>query len=83
MTHVGSATLSLVHRSSKRTPDHAMSIILALGALAAVGGLVWWRFFHVARPAVPPLALAPDDPLILAAHEQAKRSVARFRLLAM
>jgi len=60
-----------------------MSIILALGALAAVGGLVWWRFFHVARPAVPPLALAPDDPLILAAHEQAKRSVARFRLLAM
>ena len=59
-----------------------MSTILILVAVAAVGIVVWWRFFHIARPAVAPLWLDPNDPLIVAAQDEARRSVPRFRLLA-
>jgi hypothetical protein len=43
---------------------------------------IWWRFFHIARPAVPPLSIAPDDPLMREATSKAKESVARLRELA-
>ena len=49
--------------------------------LAAVAALVWWRFFHIARPAVLPLSLSPDDPLIAAARVEARASLSRFREL--
>ena len=59
-----------------------MSTLLILVALAAVGIGVWWRFFYIARPAVAPLRLDPDDPLIVAAQDEARRSVPKFRQLA-
>jgi uncharacterized protein YegJ (DUF2314 family) len=43
---------------------------------------IWWRFFHIARPAVPPLFLDPDDPLMREAMAKAKESIPRFRELA-
>jgi hypothetical protein len=42
---------------------------------------LWWRFFHVARPALPPLALPPDDPLLREATRRATESLGRFREL--
>src|SRR6187431_1728953 len=54
-------------------------ILLILGALLALG--VWWRFFHIARPEMPPLQLTPDDPLILEATSRATQSLDRFREL--
>lgn len=60
---------------------------LNLGAVL-VGGLVilvfflWWRFFHVARPAVPPLQIANDDPLMSEAKDKARATIARLRELA-
>ncbi|SRR6266487_671914 len=58
-----------------------MSSILILVAVAAVGIVVWWLFLHIARPAVAPLGLDPNDPLMVAAQDEARRSVPRFRLL--
>jgi len=43
---------------------------------------IWWRFFHVARPKFPPLAIAPDDPLMREAMAKAKETAAWFRELA-
>ncbi len=58
-----------------------MKILIIPVALIAVV-FIWWRFFHIARPAVPPLSIAPDDPLMREAMTKAKESEARFRELA-
>ena len=58
-------------------------IVIALGLAGAVALLfVWWRFFYIARPEVPPLSIAPDDPLMKEAVVKAKESIPRFRELA-
>lgn len=60
--------------------------ILIVSALVGVAVLVllfiWWRFFHVARPEVPPLVIEPNDPLMQEAVRKAKDSIPRFRELA-
>jgi uncharacterized protein YegJ (DUF2314 family) len=60
--------------------------IVILSALVGVVTLVvlflWWRFFHVARPEVPPLIIEPNDPLMQEAVQKAKDSIPRFRELA-
>jgi uncharacterized protein YegJ (DUF2314 family) len=60
--------------------------ILYLIPLVLVGVVallfVWWRFFHIARPAVAPLSIAPDDSLMIEAVLKAKESIPRFRELA-
>ena len=60
--------------------------ILILIALALLGFVVlvfvWWRFFYIARPAVAPLSIALDDPLMKEAMRKAKDSIPRFRELA-
>lgn len=53
-------------------------IAIIIGAV----GFIWWRFFHVARPAFPPLVVKPDDPLMRDAIAKAKETTARFRELA-
>ncbi len=55
-------------------------IVIALIIFVAV--VVWWRFFHIARPTVPPLSIAPDDRLMLDAMAKAKDTIGRFRELA-
>lgn len=55
-------------------------IIIPLVLVAAV--FIWWRFFYVARPAFPPLSIAPDDPLMREAMAKAKDTIPRFRELA-
>jgi len=55
---------------------------LLIFAIIVAAAFIWWRFFHIARPAVAPLAIAPDDPLMLEATSKAKTSLARFRELA-
>ena len=54
-------------------------VLIALGVLVAFG--IWWRFFRIARPEMPPLALPADDPRILEATRKAKESLSRFREL--
>jgi uncharacterized protein YegJ (DUF2314 family) len=51
--------------------------------LAVALGLlwVWWRFFHIARPAFPPLQIADDDPLMADARSRAQKTLDRFRAL--
>jgi uncharacterized protein YegJ (DUF2314 family) len=60
--------------------------ILIISVLVVVTALVllfiWWRFFYVARPEVPPLVIEPDDPLMQEAVHKAKGSISRFRELA-
>jgi uncharacterized protein YegJ (DUF2314 family) len=53
-----------------------MKLIVLLCCLGIVAAL-WWRF-RLARPAVPPMRLANDDPLIVKAIETAKGSTDRF-----
>lgn len=55
-------------------------VIIPLLVIAAI--FIWWRFFYIARPKFPPLAIAPDDPLMQEAKLKAKESIARFRQLA-
>jgi uncharacterized protein YegJ (DUF2314 family) len=55
-------------------------VIIALVILAVV--VIWRRFFHVARPALPALSIAPDDPLMRAAMVKAKETIPHFRELA-
>lgn len=54
-------------------------VLLILGLVVALA--VWWRFFRIARPQMPPIALEPDDPLILEATRKATRSIDRLREL--
>jgi uncharacterized protein YegJ (DUF2314 family) len=51
-------------------------LVLAVAAL-----FVWFRFFYVARPEMPPLSIAPDDPLMNEAKHKARGSIPRFREL--
>ena len=51
-------------------------LVLAVAAL-----FVWFRFFYVARPEMPPLSIAPDDPLMTDAMRKAADSIQRFREL--
>src|ERR1700743_390445 len=55
-------------------------IIIPLIVVAVI--FILWRFFYIARPAIPPLSIAPDDPLMREATSKAKESIARFRELA-
>jgi uncharacterized protein YegJ (DUF2314 family) len=55
---------------------------LIIPSLIVAVVFIWWRFFHIARPAVPPLFLDPDDPLMREAMAKAKESITRFRELA-
>jgi len=53
---------------------------LALGIGAALLIALWLRF-RSPRPEFMPLATDPDDPALLAATEQARRTIAQFRAL--
>jgi hypothetical protein len=55
-------------------------LLISIVVLAAT--FIWWRFFHIARPAIPPLSIADDDPLMREASLKATESIARFRELA-
>ena len=58
-----------------------MPVLIAL-ALIAIALFIWWRYFHVARPVIPPLVLPDNDPLMLAATEQARATLNELRELA-
>jgi len=55
---------------------------LAIAFILIAGIVIWWRFFHIARPAVQPLSIAPDDPLMRDAVTKAKETIPHFRELA-
>ena len=55
-------------------------IIIPFVVVAAV--FIWYRFFHIPRPAVLPLPIEPDDPSMREATARAKESIDRFRELA-
>ena len=55
---------------------------LIIHAIIVAAVFIWWRFFYIARPAVPPLRIDPDDPLMREARAKAKESIPRFRELA-
>lgn len=58
------------------------TLIALLVTFIAVAGLfVWFRFFYVERPEMPPLSIAPDDPLMTDAIRKAADSIPRFREL--
>lgn len=54
-----------------------MKFLLILIILLVVF-LVWWRYFRIARPVVPPLTISPDDPLMNQAIAKAKATIAHF-----
>jgi len=54
-------------------------IIVLVLVIAVTSLLVWFRFFYVARPELPPLSIAPDDPLMADAMRKAVDSIQRFR----
>ena len=43
---------------------------------------IWWRFFYISRPTLPPLSIAADDPLMREAMAKAQEGIALFRELA-
>ena len=43
-------------------------------------GLVWWVFFRIPRPKVPPLTIDENDPLMIEAIKNAKESINEFIL---
>lgn len=53
--------------------------LIVLGFVVVLG--VWWRYFRIDRPEMPPLSLPADDPLILEATRKARESMGRFRAL--
>jgi uncharacterized protein YegJ (DUF2314 family) len=55
---------------------------LVIAIIVVAGIVIWWRFFYIARPAFPPLSIAPDDPLMRDAVTKAKDTIPRFRELA-
>jgi uncharacterized protein YegJ (DUF2314 family) len=55
---------------------------LIISAVSGAAVFIWWRFFHIARPAVPPLSISDDDPLMRDAMAKAKDTIPRFRELA-
>jgi hypothetical protein len=38
--------------------------LLIIAVILIIAVFIWWRFFYIARPAYPPLSIAPDDPLM-------------------
>lgn len=46
-----------------------VTVLVVVFTVAAL--LVWFLFFYVPRPEVPPLAIAPDDPLMADAMRKA------------
>jgi hypothetical protein len=54
----------------------ALVLVLAVAAL-----FVWFRFFYVARPEMPPLSIAPDDPMMTDAMRRAADTIPQFREL--
>ena len=52
--------------------------LFVVGVLV-VAVVVWWRFFHIARPVFPPLEIADNDPLMAEANRKAQRTLDRFR----
>ena len=61
--------------------SRAMKYLL-IPLLVAGVAFVWWRYFYIARPDVPPLVIAPDDPLMLEAISKAKATIPQLRELA-
>jgi uncharacterized protein YegJ (DUF2314 family) len=55
---------------------------IVIATIVVAGIVVWWRFFQIARPAMPPLSIAPDDPLMRNAMAKAKETIPPFRELA-
>jgi uncharacterized protein YegJ (DUF2314 family) len=55
--------------------------ILVIATAVVVALWVWWRYFRIARPRVPPLELSDDDPLIAQAMEKARATIGQFRSL--
>ncbi|WP_285609090.1 DUF2314 domain-containing protein [Geothrix edaphica] len=39
---------------------------------------IWWRFFRISRPDLPPLFMEPDDPLMSEAMQKAVASIPQF-----
>lgn len=56
--------------------------LLLIVFIALLAVVVWWRFFYIAQPAIPPLSIARDDPLMRDAMAKAKETIPRFRELA-
>jgi len=59
-----------------RIPIVSALIVVAVLVLL----FIWWRFFDVARPEVPPLVIEPNDLLMQEAVRKAKDSIPRFRV---
>jgi uncharacterized protein YegJ (DUF2314 family) len=55
-----------------------MRVWLVVGTVAVVT-LAGWLYWRVPRPKYPPLALEPDDPMLVDAVNQAKATLATFR----
>ena len=58
----------------------ATGVVIVAVLVAAY--LAWWWFVARNRPAVPPLSIAEDDPLMEEAKGKARDSLGRFRALA-
>ena len=56
-----------------------ITLLVLVGAAAAL--FLWWRYLYIARPKMPPLSIAPDDPLMTEAKEKASDSIPRLREL--
>jgi uncharacterized protein YegJ (DUF2314 family) len=50
--------------------------LIILGTIAA--GLIWWFYFRVPRPEIPPLTVDEDDPLMIEAIKTAKETIGDF-----
>jgi uncharacterized protein YegJ (DUF2314 family) len=55
---------------------------LIIPVVLVVAVFIWWRFFYIARPTIPPLSILDDDPLMSDAITKAKDTIPYFRELA-
>src|SRR5688500_16569927 len=55
---------------------------LLVGVVVVAVIFIWWRFFYIARPAVPPLFISDDDQLMREAVANAKQTIPGFRQFA-
>jgi Uncharacterized protein conserved in bacteria (DUF2314) len=56
--------------------------LIAIVVIAFLAFLIWLRYFHISRPVVLPLSIAPDDALTRNAMDNAKDTIPRFQELA-
>ena len=62
-------------------PDIAVPPLIVALSAALLVLYVWWRFFHIARPAFPPLEFSDDDTEMNEARRRAQATLNRFREL--